>query len=563
MPILALKAHIGQDFSEKPERRSLPDRVNQGINSAASVTFKWHINNHLAIITNSRQYSKNLGDKTAEKNLERKAKYSDCIVTQLENDLSNKKSQQSKVRKEFEKTGDKALFDQIATLDLEIRQIEAILTDKDSHIFGTTIKDQLGISHELQELLDSGFLDRLKNERNAPKNSCKLFNRPKKFTKLARQRILEGGAAMAIKYGNDIIMGTFTFPGRTEKIKQVSARYSRVIVNRLTQVIRDYAKYHGIEIDYIGSWEFHENDFLHLHLAFGFSCFVRHRRRLEELMRDAWFRILDDMGTTQPLNGDDGIISYPGVDMYERSDEAINTEGREGIAYIKSWKDHTDYLRYKGHTVRFEKCTKNPAGYVSKYISKQASNPENPDNAYCPKSWWCMSKGLLEMAKAGAIEFTIPIAGNDEREIIGYAQQFIQEWSDNGYINQWYWKPWDILNVVDKDSGQSKKVFRKRHEPRPPNSSRVSHGAVINGYIHPENSSEVIEGLVTIRDIFAGVRAMPPKDFNKFHANKYYADRQETNIDNEVKAIAARKYQKHKNYWERIAAGENYQDIYL
>jgi hypothetical protein len=567
--ILTSKADSGQDFEPKNhKRRSLLDSFSLGCESMGSLRILFTPNNQGSFTFVNKLPKKNLGDTATEKKRERQAKQLDHIFLKLSDELNNNKYQLSKIRKKFETTDDNGLLEQIATIDQRNREIDAILTGKDSHVFGTNLKDHLGLSNELQELIKSGFLDRLKDQREQQKNTISEFNRPTKFTSLARRRCMEGGEILQQKYGDNVLMGTFTLPGRSEKAKQAIAQFSSLILNRLTQVLRDYAKYHGIEIDYEGSWEPHQDDTLHLHLPFGFSHFETHRKRLEELLWDAWIRILDDMGTTDPVVGRNNIGHYPGIDMYQRVDKDINNPRLYKYRHIESWKDHKDILKERNITVNFIKCNQNPGNYVSKYVSKESAKVKKPDSFYFPRRWWCMSKGLKDEAKAQTIDQVIPIGNDDQIEVIEYIKNLIEQWQENGYINPNFNEGfpfitrWDIYSQLDQNN-KSIRVNRKPWQPRPANCCRVSNGVKIISYFNRENFLEVKEAIAAIANIAKAVNTMSPKDFSLFDVNKYYVNNQEIAIDSDSKVITARRHNKHRNYWEKIAAGENYKDIVL
>lgn len=563
MYILASKPVTGQDFREKPERRSLPDRFSQLHQNAGYVTIKSSVNNEIRFIGNSRLPGKFAGDKTAEKKLERQAKSLDYILTQLADESNNNKYQLSKLRKEFGTTGKKDLLDQIATLDQRNREIDAILTGKDSHVFGSTIKTRLGLTNELRELIDSGFLDLANASRRSEKKLYSDGNRPTKFTKLARHSCMEAGAVLEMLYGTNVMLSTVTIPGRDPAGVNAVADYSSVCMDRMTGTLRDYGDYHGVDIDYLFSWEFHQDNTLHLHLAWGCSLLDIHRARLEEIIDAVWFGYLDDLTTTAPAPIRSKMGDFPGVDPYRRLDADINNPKRYQYRHITSWKDHKDELKKIGVTTNHVKCAKSPAAYISTYVSKQAvNNPENPDFRY-PSRWWGRSQRLNDIAKEYRINQDFPKANSDYVECIDYVDQFISHAIENDWIASWHYNTWDIYSQIGSDNDKSKRYFRKPWEPRPANSLRVSNGSQICIYIKPEYFLEAREYIAAIAAIPRGLKAMHPKDFNKFHNNKYYADRQETNIDNEIKAITARRHTKHRNYWERIAAGENYQDIYL
>lgn len=563
MPILALKPVTGQEVREKPERRSLSDRFKQLHVNAGYVTVKSSVNNEIRFVGNSRLPGKFAGDKTAEKNLERQAKSIDYILTQLADKLNNNKYQQSKLRKEFETTGNKDLLQEIATIDLENRGIDAILTGKDFQVFGGSVKDNLGITDELRELIKTGFLDKVKSDRIKEKKDYSEGNRPIKFGKNARHSCLEAGQVMQMLYGNNVVFSTFTIPGRTEEAKKAVADFSSVGMDRILGVLRDYAKYHGVDIDYIYVWEYHQDNTLHLHLAWGCNSLDIHMDRICQLLDDCWFRFLDDLGTTDPAPIRSKKGNFPGIDVYERLPEGIERGKKPEFKSIKSWKNHRSVLDRMRKTVKHEKCEKSPAGYMAKYVSKGVNQPNKDSSIYYPSTMWGQSKRLNDIAKEYEIRQDFPKADNDYLEVIDYYGEFIDYAIKNDWIASWNYSQWDIYSQVDPNTGKSIRTNRKGYEPRPINSNRVSNGSQVCMYIKPEYFIEAREYLTAVTGIPKALKSAPPKDFNKFHANRYYADIQEKIDDNDIKKITAKRYARSRNYWERIAAGENYQDIEL
>jgi uncharacterized protein YjgD (DUF1641 family) len=563
MSILACKAHIGQELREKPERRSLPDKFKHLHFNASYVTIKSSINNEIRFIGNSRLAGKFAGDKTAEKTRERQARTLDYILTQLVDKSNDKKYQLSKVRKEFQTTGNKGLLDEIANLDREIREIDAIVTGKDSDVFGNSINTPLGITNKLRELTESGWLDKLKKDRIKEKKDFSEGNTPKKLSKLGRHSCLEAGTVLEMLYGTNVIFTTVTIPGRTEEAKKAVADFSTVGIDRLLGALRDFSDYYGTDIGYIYVWEFHKDNTLHLHLLWGCNTLEVHRDRIEGIIDRCWFQFLDDLGTTDPAPARSRKGNFPGVDCYQRLESDINNPKRYKYRHITSWKDHKDELKEIGITIKHEKCRKSPAAYMSKYVSKGVNQPNKDKNIYYPSAMWGQSKKLNDIAKEYEIRQDFPKANSDFVETIEYIDQFLDHAIKNDWLASWNSTDWDIYSLVDKDKDKSYRINRKPWEPRPVNSIRVSSGSQICLYIKPEYFSEAREYIGAIAAIAKALKTAPPKDFNKFHANKYYVSEQLSNDIEDCKEITAKRYARSRNYWERIAAGENYQDIEL
>lgn len=555
--IVTSKVGLGQDLQpKKQKRRSLLEVATQAAVYAGYQSLECFINNEVRITFNSRLPGKFAGDKTQEINLKKQALQLEHKIESLHSTLTDKKNQLLKLRRKKQTIDDLDTFDKIGGLELEIRELEAILYKQDFERFFDAKPSPLGLTYDLHELEINQILDRVKPGKSCEKKLYSQGNNPTKLTKLARHKIKQAGAVLKLLYGNNVIMTTFTQPGRTDEGKKAIADYSSIFIHDATQCLRDYQRYYGIEIDYLFCWEPHKDGTLHLHFICASNALDVHGKAIEAKLEKIWFDYLDDLGTTKPapIRGNK-YGDFPGIDVYQRLDQDINNPKRYQYRHISSWKDHKDELKAIGITVNHTKCTKDPAAYVSSYVKKGAGEIPNC-TFYYPSRWWGQSSRLENTAKEYHIKQVNALTGDsDTAEILDNDFQFLQYLQDNDCINYFNSNSWDIYSNLSGEKTKAIRINRKPWEPRPNNSIRVSNGTQIRIYIKPEKMAEVREYLAAIASIGKSVNAMPPKDFNKFHANKYYADQQEQIIDNDVKEIYANRWRKHKAYWDKLTYG--------
>jgi hypothetical protein len=556
--IVTSKPGIGQDFEpEKQKRRSLLEVATHASVYAGYQSLECFINNEIRLTFNSRLPGKFAGDKTAEINLKRQALQLEYQIQSLHTTLTDKKNQLSKLRRKKQTLGDNDTWDKVAGLELEIRELEAILTKQDFDRFFDAKESPLGLTHDLHESEIIEILDLAKASRRSEKKQYLQGNNPTQLTKLARHKIKQAGSVLKLLYGNNVMMTTFTQPGRTDQGKKAIADHSSIFVHNATQCIRDYERYYGIKVDYLFCWEPHKDGTLHLHFIWASNQLELHGKAIEKKLEKIWFDYLDDLGTTKPapIRGNK-YGDFPGVDVYQRLDQDINNPKRYQYRHISSWKDHKDELKAIGITVNHTKCTKDPAAYVSSYVKKGAGEIPNDANFYYPSRWWGQSSRLENTAKEYHIKQVNALTGDsDTAEILENDFQFLQYLQDNDCINYFNSNSWDIYSNLPGKGKKAIRINRKPWEPRPGNSIRVSNGTQIRIYIKPEKMAEVREYLAAIASVGKAVNTTLPKDFNKFFANKYYADQQEQLIDADTKEIYANRYRKHKAYWDKLTYG--------
>lgn len=192
-----------------------------------------------------------------------------------------------------------------------------------------------------------------------------------KFTRLARHRILCGGAVIARKSAtpSESCFVTLTLPGNTPEAMSALARWSSYVCNRLFQYVRRAEKKSGIRFDWFYSWELQHRNALHMHLCLH-SASKSESLRVGKILENAWFTILKDVSVKS------------GVCLFSRSNS------RECVL--------PEYWQSK-----VEPVEKSVACYVSKYISKDSSNNHSGRKfgMFCPPRWWGMSRALLKDIK--------------------------------------------------------------------------------------------------------------------------------------------------------------------
>jgi hypothetical protein len=170
--------------------------------------------------------------------------------------------------------------------------------------------------------------------------------------------VKEAGAALENEFGKRCIFGTGTFPHGTKEQTEAFARYSGLVIERLTQWIRDTAS-NGM---YIWVWERHRSGALHLHFAIAVKN-VMLLRELERNFARYWESLLKD------------VSERAGVDLL------LMRNGRHANAMDGSLK------------VQLVPVKKSVAGYLSKYMSKGATAERECESGY-PLRWWGISKRL-------------------------------------------------------------------------------------------------------------------------------------------------------------------------
>lgn len=238
----------------------------------------------------------------------------------------------------------------------------------------------------------------------------------KKFTRKARNTMLQAAGALE-KEGykpQQFWMFTGTLPGNSEKACEGISRNSRNIVNRFKQHLRDRGFYLTLN-----SWEFQKRDkvrgfhrltpALHLHFVVVVPDCSGYEW-LENFLNQKWFDILDDISKNTPYN------------LYE-IDEKLGGGSKK--------RDDDDVMKYGAKTVQ---CNKSPLAYLSKYMSKEASDQQcNIENftknrdipIFYPSSWWSISHGVRDLIKKHTYSLSLRVAPEDSELVFEDIASFL------------------------------------------------------------------------------------------------------------------------------------------
>lgn len=444
------------------------DITNYLLNCGSYITIRKYINNEFRITVGSRLPGKNAGDTWQERSLELLAGKLELERQRLEVELIEKNFELRKLRYKYQKKADPALWDKIAVLELETRELEYLTTGKDFDLFQVSRDDNLGITKKLQAITQAKRISNPKNDFTSPR-------KPNKLSTNAKHKIIENCTVMDRLYGDNQYLITLTVPGNTQEIKKAIADYSPYIDNSLYQVIRDLRKRQGYEIDYVGVWEHHKSGKLHKHIVIGSNDLDNQQLRIvSKAIGDQWERILDNMGTGKYIKRGNYSGCLPVIDMYQRSADDI----KKTYSNISSWKDHKDTLREIENKdggkvfVNIQRVRKSVARYLAKYLSKSQGKLSKKDQVFNPVRWWQSSQNLKNIAKDYRLECTVS-KSLDNILLLDDLLKFLEK---SGAITLSYKNEWDIYAVIDKESGKSKRVNIKPGQPIPANSRRVSNG---------------------------------------------------------------------------------------
>jgi hypothetical protein len=246
-------------------------------------------------------------------------------------------------------------------------------------------------------------------------NSAELGgdNRATAFTRRARHTLLEAGDVMqdmcpSVTDGAaaNARAVTLTLPGSTSEALRACAAWSSWLLNCLMQVVRDC----GHPVYYFSVWELQKRGALHLHLCIGGNpdqVPMDFLKTLGDRLIARWFELLKVMATHRKVSRGGKTGRLPGVDMFERSETAIQARGGP-----KSWRDYPEKWQADNQPIK-----KNVAAYFSKYASKNATsgNKNKVFNAYSPSRWWSCSSNIREEIKKYRFDYTVayhPVESN-------------------------------------------------------------------------------------------------------------------------------------------------------
>jgi hypothetical protein len=532
-------------------------------------------NNEFRLTINSRLPGRASGGNNWEnRQLEILASKLEREKNKLITELNDKKYQLSKLRKKYETTGDKSIWDKKAGLELEVIELEHSIYNNYSEYFGPSNESPLGITQKLQESLKNDLLNLsdsvfnstkssnkinfhssqktlkfLANQLNSlvnKKNSKKEFTakrKPSKISKLAQHRILELGAIIEKRDGKNQFFITLTVPGDTDEIKKAIANFSPYIDLRLTQCIRDCKKLYGWDVSYIMVWENMKSGKLHKHIIISSNKInEKQLREVSEKIGQTWENILDSMATVKPIRRGNYSGFLPGLDMYKRNQKDIEKKHKN----ITTWANHKDTLKELANKqggkifVNIQRVTKSAARYLSKYVSKGSQK----DNNFNPARWWQASKDIRDLAKKERSQATFTNDSSKIEKLI-----FVLNLLENqGLIKKVNKNYWDIFAVVNSD-GISKRINKKPSEAIPHNSRRVSRGVQFIVYYN-ENCSDYIK--IILENLIKNLSEFCKS--NEVTGKKYLNQDELIDINDRISApgINQKIAINHRNYWLEI-----------
>lgn len=177
------------------------------------------------------------------------------------------------------------------------------------------------------------------------------------LSRYGRRRILRAGSCFSQDEGSVRLLLTGTLPGSTRESLKALAENSSYVTHRLCA----WLTYRQRSAKWMYTWEYQKRGALHLHLVVELS--EENARYVEEHFKDEWNRLLSRVG------------SASGVDMYRKTATYRHSQD----------KTQADTLR----------CDREPARYISKYISKQNTKAFGV-NRFPPKQWYQISRSLLK-----------------------------------------------------------------------------------------------------------------------------------------------------------------------
>ena len=250
----------------------------------------------------------------------------------------------------------------------------------------TQLPNEVNVAtNELLSLPESQLIS---TEFSVPTNNILPLPRKKTFTRKARETLLDAAGALeksGIPY-DSFYFFTGTLPGSTLHACETFSRYSRYLLNALKTYLR---KVCGIKYTF-NTWEWqlrkkaNLTPALHLHLV----CVSQDEHMgalLPDILKSEWLRLLD------------AISHKSGVDLYARAEKLGG--GRWSRQQIEA----------NQHTCKTIRCSKSPAAYLSKYVSKgclasdkdfQARFKNGKLPLFYPSSWWSISDSLRALIKS-------------------------------------------------------------------------------------------------------------------------------------------------------------------
>lgn len=208
-----------------------------------------------------------------------------------------------------------------------------------------------------------------------------VTQKPKEFSKLARHRLLEAGAAvdhLGLKDSSSLL--TLTLPGSTPEAMKALSDWSGWMVNRQTQRLRNRKLFKDVKWFFV--WEFQKRGALHQHWCVSAPTYEI-ARQASMALKSQWFICLDEIGEKE------------NVDMYQKARGFLSWR-----LFPKMWQWNE------------QKVTKAVGAYFSKYASKQCLDSKDKRNMesrqlYFPSRWFGVCASLREVCSSYRIDFSL------------------------------------------------------------------------------------------------------------------------------------------------------------
>ena len=204
-----------------------------------------------------------------------------------------------------------------------------------------------------------------------------------------RNQILRAGACFEKGLDTERLLLTGTLPGSTIAAFRVLAENSTVISKRLTNwITRRVPKCNWMYV-----WEFQGRGALHIHLVL--ECRIESAAYFKAHFKDEWIKLLRD------------ISSDSKTDLFAKT-----------ATYSHNPKKTQADVRV---------CDREPSRYISKYITKKATNSKG-FSRFPPKTWYQISRNLLRRLRMRTVVY--------EAEGLTYSQSRAIEENTRSYVSQ-------------------------------------------------------------------------------------------------------------------------------
>lgn len=240
------------------------------------------------------------------------------------------------------------------------------------------------------------------------------------LSRYGKRQVLRAGSCFSMDEGTERLLLTGTLPGSSYSAFKALAEFSTTATKTLTNWLTRRSP--QCKWEYV--WEFQKRHALHVHLVCEVS--LKESEYIKKNFKDEWNRILRKIG------------SLSSVDMYQKTRTYSNDPS----------------VTQADVTV----CDREPSRYISKYISKNATNAKG-FNRFPPNQWYQVSRSLLrelrEKTQTFAIEGlsygqTLSIIEQAKHQIstsaIGGWRAFsgrVFAWSGYAYENHFQITEWD------------------------------------------------------------------------------------------------------------------------